>query len=368
MGYQYGQQAKDEIIHNACFVRATALGRYGTWAAVVAALQPGTDIVAAKAPEVLDVWKGISDGSGLSYDEIRLLNLNPFDSLRRCAAPSPSGAPQPKTIRPIVGSNDDFPYLNEGMQCCVLVAFPQNGNSFITPANGGAWSAGRSMNDKGLVLMMSGGQGAQPGDFARGFPAMNGVAEVIQHCDNATQGKDMFLSLGVSGGLNDHFVDTSGHAYVVESTSTAHAVRKPGDFGEKDYLLATNMFLTKTMAPHNDPNQLQYGDLDDWYRYGTEVKLIDQSYGHLTAGSLMAILGCHNYYGARDPVTGAIDTTKPQTWHYDVLSTKPSTDEHSILGLLACAASPGARACVRGLLAGPEGLLPYDWQSRPAVL
>ena len=343
MGYQYGQEAKGEIVHNACFVRATALQQYGSWAAVLAAMQADTNSVAAKTPDVLQVWQGIADGSGLTYDEIRLLNLNPNNiPAPLCSTISLWGAAT-KDHELIAGSNGDSTWLGGGMQGCVVVAFPANGNSFIASSPScGTWDAIRSMNDKGLLLMMSGGQGAQPGDMGPGYPEFNAYAEMIQHCDNATQARNMFLSLGTGKGFINHFVDTSGHAYVVESTSTAHAVRQPGDFGEKDYLLATNFFETATMRPHNDPNQLQFGDLDDWYRYGTEEQLIKQDWGNLTAGSLMAILGCHNYYGARDPVTGAVDTTKPQTWHRDVLSLSPASDQ----------GTSGHRAC--GLRLQPD--------------
>ena len=346
MGYQYGQQAKDEIIHNACFVRATALRQYQTWAAVLAAMQTETNLVAAKTPDTLQVWQGMADGAGLSYDEIRLLNLNPFNSpAPLCSCISLWGGAT-KDHQLIVGSNDDFPWLNSGMQGCVVVAYPSDGNSFITTSFCcGCWSAGRSMNDKGLVLMQSGGQGSQPGDFGDAYPSLAAYAEIIQHCATATQAVNMFVGFHPQGGTNNHFVDTSGNAYVDESTSTAHAVRKPGDFGERNYLISTNFFETATMRPHNDPNQLQYGDLDDWYRYGTEEQLIKQDYGHLTLGTLMAIFGCHNYYGARNPVTGAVDTTKPQTWHYDVLNTQPKSDEQSIWtpGMRGISWNPGLR-------------------------
>jgi hypothetical protein len=346
MGYQYGQEAKDEIVHNACFVRATALAQYGTWAAVLAAMQTDTAIVAAKTPEVLQVWHGIADGAGLSYDEIRLLNLNPNNiPAPLCSTISAWGAAT-KDHQLIAGSNGDSTWLGGGIQGCIIVAYPANGNSFIASSPScGTWDAIRSMNDKDLVLMMSGGQGAQPGDMGPGYPEFNAYAEMIQHCNNATQARDMFLSLGTGKGFINHFVDTSGNAYVVESTSTAHAVRKPGDFGEKDYILATNFYETAKMRPHNDPNQLQDGDLDDWYRYGTEEQLIKQDYGQITVGSMMAILGCHNYYGARNPVTGAVDTTQPQTWHNDVLSLSPASDQGSewTPGMRAVAFSPTQR-------------------------
>ena len=77
MGYQYGQQARDEITHNTCVVRSRALAEYQTWAAVVAAMKTNTAIVAAKTPDERQIWQGIADGSGLSYDEVGLLNLNP---------------------------------------------------------------------------------------------------------------------------------------------------------------------------------------------------------------------------------------------------------------------------------------------------
>ena len=293
-------------------------------------MQPDTAAVAAKTPDVLQIWQGIADGAGVSYDEVRLLNVFPGYAPLSCSTISLWGDAT-KDHQLIAGSNGDSTWLANGIQGCVLVAYPDSGNSFISSTpQCGAWDGLRSMNDKGLVLMSSGGQGALPGDYGTGLSMRSAYAEIIQQCDTAAQARDMFLGLHVQGGIITHFVDPGGHAYVVESTSAAQAVRTPGQFGEKDYLLATNFFETATMRPHNDPNQLQDGDLDDWYRYGTEEQLIKQDWGNLTAGNLMAILGCHNYYGARDPVTGAVDTTKPQTWHRDVLSTQPAVDPLSI--------------------------------------
>ena len=151
----------------------------------------------------------------------------------------------------------------------------------------------------------------------------------MEHCDNVAQAESLLLSLPAGGGGLLNMADTGGHACLIEETAAAHAVRKPGDFGERDYLMGGNIFLTKTMQPAMDPNQLQDGDLDDWYRYYTEQKLIKQDWGSLTTGTLASILGCHNYFGTRDPVTGAVDASKPQTWHYDVLNTQPASDPMS---------------------------------------
>ena len=205
------------------------------------------------------------------------------------------------------------------MYGCVLIAYPSDGNAFIDcPAQAGVMSASRGMNDKGLVVLGSGGQQSRPQDTAPGYPGFPAAGYVIEHCDNVAQAESMLLSLGAGSGSLLNMADTSGHACLIEETAAAHAVRKPGDFGEKDYLQGGNIFLTKTMQPTMDPDQSI--EIDDWYRYYTEQKLIKQNWGNITAGTLMAILGCHNYFGTRNPVTGAVDTSKPQTWHRDVLS------------------------------------------------
>jgi hypothetical protein len=347
MGYQYGQEAKAEIVHNVCVARANALAQFGTWPAVVAAAQSDTSYVAAETPEVLQTWHGIADGAGISYDEVRVLNV----TLRAasCSTMFAWGAAT-KGGSLIGGANADTPWLCGNMYGCVLIAYPDDGNAYIdTPLAAGCMSGGRGMNAKGLIILGSGGQMSRPQDRGPGYPtAPNGCVApgyVIEHADTAAQAESMLLGMHLGGATNFDIADPSGNALVIEQTAAGCAVRKPGDFGEKDYILATNFYETAKMRPANDPNQLQDGDLDDWYRYGSEEQLIKTDWGNLTPGSLMAILGCHNYYGARDPVTGAVDTTQPQTWHYDMLNTQPATDEQSIWtpGMRGISWSPSQR-------------------------
>ena len=46
---------------------------------------------------------------------------------------------------------------------------------------------------------------------------------------------------------NFHFADVHGNAFVVEKTAAIQAVRRPGDFGEKDFLFSTNNYLAEPM-------------------------------------------------------------------------------------------------------------------------
>ena len=326
MGYQYGQEAKDLIIHNVCVVRASALAQHGTWAAVLDAAKSATSYVATETPDVLQTWQGIADGAGISYDEVRVLNAVPAGG--GCSTMYAWGGAT-KDHNLIAGANMDAPWLGGNVYGCVLIGYPTGGNAFIdTPVAAGCMSGGRAMNAKGVLILGSAGQMSRPQDRGPGYPnAPNGCVApgyVIEHSDSAAQAERMLLGLHLGGATIFDIADTGGHAAVIETTSAGAAVRKPGDFGEKDYILATNFFETAKMKPANDPDQSI--EVDDWYRYATEQKLIKAGWGHLTAGSLMAILGCHSYFGTRNPVTGAVDASQPQTWHNDALSMDPPQD------------------------------------------
>ena len=173
MGYQYGQEAKALIVHNVCVVRANALAQYGSWSAVLAAAHSDTSYVAAETPEVLQIWQGIADGAGISYDEVRVLNALPAPGA--CSTMYAWGAAT-KDHELIAGANMDAPWLAGNVYGCVLIAYPTNGNAYIdTPVAAGCMSGGRGMNSKGLLILGSAGQMSRPQDRGPGYPtAPNG--------------------------------------------------------------------------------------------------------------------------------------------------------------------------------------------------
>ena len=309
MGFQYGRQGKDIIARNACAARAGAMREFETWEGVLAALQPHTEAVAAMSPDSIEVWHGIAEGSGLLYDEIRLLNS--LFKLALCSTISCWGsATEGGAV--IAGATGDSAWLTYAG--CVLIAYPADGNSFIVsvPA-AGLWHGIRSMNAKGVVMMLSGGQGEREVDRTPGYEPAGAYLETIQHSSTAAEAKERFIGFRGLGPVNTHILDAGGDAYVVESTAAVIAVRRPGDFGERDYLVATNGYLTDDLQPAMFAGEMNGGWIDWWYRYVTEEKLINSSYGELTAGSLMRILGCHDYWDGKE-------------WHCDVLSLEPALD------------------------------------------
>ena len=219
---------------------------------------------------MLQIWQGIADGAGVSYDEVRLLNV----TLRAPACSTIyAWGDATKDHQLIGGANADGPWLTGNTYGCVLIAYPNDGNAFIdSPLAAGTMSAVRGMNSKGLIVLGSGGQASRPQDRGPGYPGFvaAGVCHPALRHRRAGQGHVLLGLAPWQCQQPQHFADPSGHALVIEQTAAAAAVRTPGQFGEKDYILATNFFETPTMRPANDPNQLQFGDLDDWYRYGTE--------------------------------------------------------------------------------------------------
>ncbi len=330
MGSQYGVQARDTIARNVNFAEYQCLSRLETHDAILARMHLFEGFVQEKTPEILDWWQGIADGSGQTYESIAILNMSmQIRSRQSCSTISLWGRAT-RDGRLICGKTSDRDLLG-GYYTVVLIAFPEGGNSWIdVPGLAGELNGLKGMNSAGLVDMVSGSESARPEDRRAAYPSAMAGVPVLASCDTVDDAIAAWRSLDVGGSQNLHFADAAGDVAVLEGSSAGSEVRRSGDFGERDYLQATNFFLTETMLPANYANQLEMGELDDWYRYGTEEKLIKDGWGKLDLRRLAAILQCHDYYGTRDPVTGAVDPTKPQRWHRNVWSLKPEGDERSM--------------------------------------
>jgi hypothetical protein len=323
MGYQYGQQARDLIARNAVKIKADTLPIWGTWDAMVSRMDQYEAAIAAKAPEVPQIWHGIADGAGVSYDDVRLINLSlelvimpPSQAASsQCSHISAWGAAT-RNHEVIAGQNTDQTY-NAGNYTVVLVAFPASGNAFITtPPHAGELAGGFGMNSKGLVSLGSGGQGARPEDTAIGCNNMCTRMHILLTCDNATQAKDMYVDMNPDSAENAQFVDASGTANVVEHTPAVQVVRKAGDYGENDFLVATNGFLAKEMQPAMYPGKWNGGWYDWLPRQVTYTKLIRDNFGAITVSKVMAFMASHDYWDGK-------------AWHRNVWSLWPAIDDEN---------------------------------------
>ena len=265
MGVQYGKQAGQFIEINKEAAWAEALQRYSR-DEIIQALKANQHYIQKYTPENIDIMKGMADGAAaagydVSYIDIVLLN---------CTLPKPETSAYPK------GAEDDALPPRKGCSVCsawgsttkdgrligmdtldgdgdafygvIIVAFPDEGNAYICGAQAGEIGDHFLMNNKGLFVGNSGG-GGSPRDIDNnyGLAWACSLPHLARFANTAKEARDLITSWQINVPENFHFVDVKGNAFVVEKTATVQAVRKPGDFGEKDFLYSTNNYLHEKM-------------------------------------------------------------------------------------------------------------------------
>lgn len=292
MGMQYGQQVKDVVQLIVSSKRGFAMKGFGSfenaWNYVQANYQP---LYEDNIPEMIDFWKGTAAGAALDYEDIvigaTVFNYDDYG----CSTMSAWGS-STYDGRVLAGSNMDEPTYTANYDA-VVVCYPGEGNSFI--ANRGfLQNCNLMMNEKGVVVMNSAGQDGAEGD--RGFGVPNAKAGLIAavYANTADEAKAVYMRFGPGNGENCHVIDTNAHAYIVEHNVRVNAVRKSGDFNERDYLINCNGFFTEEME--SSIFQGKDGWTDCLPRYWTEEKILQDNAGRITMDIMDAAMGCSSIY------------------------------------------------------------------------
>ena len=265
MGYQYGQQAGNYIRINKENAWASALQLY-SYDEVLHSLKANQHYISEYTPECIDILKGMADGAtaagfDLTYIDVLLLN---------CTLPDKNTSTYPEAaiddnLPPDKGCSvgsawgtatksgrllglDTLDGSGEANFGVILVVFPDNGNNYICGADAGEIGDHFLMNNKGFFLGNSGGGGSpRKIDDNYGICWANSLPHIVRFANNAIEARDMLLPWQINVPENFHFVDIHGNAFVVEKTAAIQAVRKSGDFGEKDFMFSTNNYLNKKM-------------------------------------------------------------------------------------------------------------------------
>lgn len=264
MGYQYGFQAAAYIEENRIEAWASALRQYSR-EEVLHALRANQHHIRKYTPQWIDMMKGMAHGAAaagfrVTYTDILLLN---------CTLPQPSTSTYPAgaekdTLPPkncsvcsawgsatkdgrLVGM-DTLDGSGEAFYGVVIVAFPDKGNRYVCAARAGEIGDHFLMNNQGLMVGNSGGGGSPRAiDNNYGLSWSCSLTHIVRFAGSAAEARDMILGWQINIPENFHFVDTAGGAFVVEKTAAVQSVRKPGDFGERDFLFSTNNYLNKEM-------------------------------------------------------------------------------------------------------------------------
>ena len=263
MGYQYGQQA-GYLIEKTVHARWASLLQESSRKEIEHELKAIQYYIKKFTPEFIDQMKGISKGAetagySVSYTDILILN---------CRLPKPGIADFPSEAEeetlPSKGCSVcsawgsatkdgrligmDTHDIGDALYQLIIVAFPDKGNNYICGAQAGEIGDHFLMNNKGLFVGNSGG-GGSPRDIDSdyGLSWSCSLPYLVRFANNASEARDMILKWQINIPENFHFADLQGNAFVVEKTSAIQSVRKPGDFGEKDFLYSTNNYLNKKM-------------------------------------------------------------------------------------------------------------------------
>jgi len=264
MGHQYGQQAGGYIELNTNETWATALQSFDR-ETVIRTLKANQHYIREYTPENIEIMKGMADGAtaaghSVSYTDVLLLNCTlpkPETSTYPEGTESASLPPKSCSVCSAWGSAttdgrligmDTLDQSGEASYSVIIVAFPSRGNPYICGANAGEIGDHFLMNNKGLMIGNSGGGGSpRDKDSNYGLSWSCSLPHLARFADNAEEAKEMVTKWQINIPENFHFVDVGGRAYVVEKTAAIQSVRKPGDFGERDFLFSTNNYLNEAM-------------------------------------------------------------------------------------------------------------------------
>lgn len=287
MGQQYAAQMPD-VVKRCVASGLSALLSEHTYEEGLNALEKQLDYYDEHAPEVTELFEGLADGAGIDFETVAL-GMGSFYGGGFCSTMAAWGEAT-EDGRLLMGANWDTE-SGDSYFLPTIIAYPEKGHAFV--ANCGFFG-NIVMNDAGVVLTGSSGQSADEDDYGLGLPVISPMTFMAAKADNAKQAKDMYISDYAPGtGDNFHVADQNG-SFVVEHTASKNAVRQAGDFGEKDYTIATNDFMTEELQ-----DSLYSGE-DFWDdnrpRYWTEERILLDDFGKVNPDTFAEALGCNSFY------------------------------------------------------------------------
>ncbi|MCO7122115.1 C45 family autoproteolytic acyltransferase/hydrolase [Ihubacter massiliensis] len=288
MGLQYGQQARDSLHRRVAFFLQLDRSKAETYDKLYDDMKEYIAHYQQFFPEFVELLHGMADGAKLGFLDVAATHTiyTPL-SEHSCSHVSAWGkATADGGI--YGGANWDYEG-NLRVYEPAVIAYPDNGHAFIS-ASGIATNA--MINDAGVMVLSSGSQHKLPKDHKDiGFQYMVGFLYISAKCATAAEARDALLNANIACniGNNVQIVDQTLDAFILEHTARMDIIRKSGDYGEQDYLIATNHFLAPEMKP-----SLYSGDqewIDCQYRYDTEEQVIKENYGKVTLDTINQALG-----------------------------------------------------------------------------
>ncbi len=263
MGFQYGQQAAPyiELMKEASWVSVLESQSLDEVRAVLGERQ---EFIDRYTPEAVEQMEGMAAGAtaagfDVSYEDILVINCMPkklpprahpeaakqaaHELEEHCSVFAAWG--QATTDgRMVFGDSKDSVFNHQ----VVIMAYPDQGNAYMTGCRAGELAEHFSMNNKGLFIGTGNNPSRRDIDLGHGLHKAFSMTHILRFADNAEHAKDMFVDWEYPNATNFIFADTRGGAFVVERTNAVHPVRTMGDFDERDFIYSTNTAMCAEMG------------------------------------------------------------------------------------------------------------------------
>lgn len=294
MGYQYGIQAADLIFRNINLLKSKIVAQYGeeltktdmqVWSYYADKHDPGL------RGWLEGIQRGLKD-SGYTVDYLDVLLVTVYSGEMWCRPPVDQPYPEETGIKlpetsaesartdihsctafaaegastpdgkPIVGVTKMI--TAEKVNSVVLVAFPSEGNAFVSNPMAGSVSENAGLNSAGFSWVFT----AQWGEPIWGVVNEVSFHNMVQNCNSPDEAVS-FLESVPRAGVTGAFVLTSANGGITgyESLSNVSATRVPGDCGEGgEFIVQTNHLVNPDLQDYNAPASEEHSSQD---RYAT---------------------------------------------------------------------------------------------------
>lgn len=259
------------------------------------------------APEMIEMFRGMADGATeagfpLTYDDVLVHFIKDRrDVIERpidCSGFAAWGSAV-RDGRLVCGGCGDHELTFE----VTIAAFPDTGNNFILspfwPTEFGEYGGHPGMNNRGLAYVHHGAthwiKNKPEAQWTDGLGEGIAILHTLRFADNAAEAEEMQLSYPCGKGfIGGFWADTDGKAFIIESKENPRAIRRAGDYGERDFLYATNNALHKALghcqkSPRKGTVYVPHGG---WLGTGTTISSVPRN---LEMWNML-----HHYHGQVD--------------------------------------------------------------------
>ena len=262
MGFQFGQQTADRVAHNVAVFKTALLFVYKGEERLTKGSEICDYYIKKHVPGMADWLRGIADGckaEGVDISYLDLVLMNSFDvfiwaypgeeypdEAMQCTSYAATGSATTEG-KPIIATT--LMIGNVNIDKVILFAYPEDGNAFVATPGSGFVVHTSGMNIESLAWIVTALPQVEP---IWALPAIGIGYQLCQYIDSPAEAEEWMAKVE-RGGSTGNFIlgDRTGYVSVFESNSQHHAIRYPGDLGEKDFVINTNHFVIEEMKPYN---------------------------------------------------------------------------------------------------------------------